>query len=104
MNEEQLAKVPAIDRLEADVDDWQQQLQQVRAAIDYAETNQDPDGLVAARKSIADILTEMENTRRYITVRRSYLASVTSDASTWFGDQSVVPQANPSPQDAHNAG
>ena len=89
MDETQLAKIPTIDRFEADLDDFEQQLEQARAAIDYGENTGDPNGFISARKSIADVLEQIQNARHFITVKRHAIKQdtirrVTADVDTLF--------------------
>jgi hypothetical protein len=91
MDDEQLAKIPALDRFEADIHDWEEALNRIRSAIDYAETTLDPNGFIAARKEIAGILQEIENARHFIRVKHAaakqlVVRKVTADVEALFDE------------------
>lgn len=89
MNDNELQQVPTLDRYEQDLDDWEQTLNRIRSAVDYAETTGDPSGSISARKDIAGMLEEIENTRHFITVKRNAIRQivvrqVTADVDALF--------------------
>ena len=104
MDDEQLAKIPTIERFESDLDDWEAALENARTLIDMGE-NGDLDAFTAARKQITGVLFEIEQARCFIALRKSYLASLTPGASTLFDDGQSVKrrgehQTDPRLQDA----
>lgn len=89
MNNDQLAKVSTLDRYEQDVEDWAVQLEQIRGAIDYAENTGDiANGAMSARKTIADLLGEIEQARHFITVKRHAIPQETYVSTSFENDPS----------------
>lgn len=84
MNDSELAKVPTLDRFEADLEDWELQLTQVRELIDYGERTKEAGFFVGARRKIHLILEEIERSRHFIAVKRAALAEVTPGVEALF--------------------
>ena len=92
MNNEELAKVPTLERFEADLDDWIPALRQAISSINYLENTGDiASGAMSARKTLAGVIQEMENARHFIAVKRDaikqiVLRKVTADVDALFDD------------------
>lgn len=108
MNDEELARVPTVDRFEADLDDWQPALENTRALNDLAE-NGDPDAFTGARKKITGVLRQMEDARRFIAVKKDFLQTFAPAgvATLFLDDRSVrridAPEADLRLRDAGTA-
>jgi hypothetical protein len=92
MEEEQLAKIPTIERFEGDLNDFERDLLLASQAIDDGENTHDPFCFIDARKRLAGVLDQIQEAREFIALRKSYLASLTPGVSTLFDDgQSARP-------------
>lgn len=89
MKDEQLAKVPTLERYESDLDDWEQMLLRIRSAIDYVEQTGDSSGFISARKDVATMLDEIGQARHFIAVKRSVVDVITPDVETLFEEKPV---------------
>jgi hypothetical protein len=102
MDEEQIAKIPTLDRFESDLDDFERELDQAKADIDYGEDCKDPAGFIVARKRITGVLNQIKSARQFIALRKSYLASLTPGVSTLVDDDQWVKRSGEHPIDRHS--
>jgi hypothetical protein len=98
MNDNELSKVPTLDRYEADLEDWELQLNQIRELIDYSERTKEAGFFVGARKKIQLILEEIERSKHFIAVKRAALADVTPGVETLFENGQEVNELQQDPR------
>lgn len=99
MDDIKLAQVPTLDRFEADLEDWEKALHQVRELIDFGETTGEQSYFIGARRKISTILNEIGQSQHFIAVKRAALAEVTPGVETLFENGQ---EANELQQDPHS--
>jgi hypothetical protein len=67
-------KINVYDRINADLDDWEHELQRVRSLINQGEIG-DEDAFTDARKKIANLLGEIEQTRQFLAIKQQEAAA-----------------------------
>ena len=93
MRDEDLARIPTVDRFESELDVWQIKLTAVIQTISEAEITKAPECYTEARKTLAGVLQEMENARHFIAVKRNFLETFApADVETLFLDDRSVTQ------------
>jgi hypothetical protein len=99
MDDNKLSQVPTLDRFEADLDDWEKGLHQIRELIDFGETTGEHSYFIGARKKIGTILNEIGQSHHFIAVKRAALADVTLGVETLFENGQEVSELQ---QDPHS--
>jgi hypothetical protein len=69
-----ISQINVYDRVNADLDDWEHELQQVRSLINQGEIG-DEDAFTDARKKIAGMLGEIEQTRQFLAIKQQEAAA-----------------------------
>ena len=85
-----LSKINVYDRVHADLHDWEEALQQIRRLINQGEIG-DEDAFPEARKKIAGVLGEIEQTRQFLAIKQQEAVDATADVEALFeGEHSGV--------------
>ena len=78
------------DRVHADLDDWEQALVEIRKLINMGEIGDD-EAFPEARKKIAGVLGEIEQTRQFLAIKQQEAVDATADVEALFeGERSGV--------------
>src|SRR5690349_1586658 len=86
MNMADLAKINTYDRIDADLDDWEQSLGEIRQLITAGELSRDGDEFREARKKIAIMLDGIQQTRTFIEFKRNMVVGTTADVEALLVD------------------
>ena len=78
--------ISTYDRVHADLNDWEEALQQVRKLINQGEIG-DEDAFPEARKKIAGLLGEIEQTREFLAIKQQEAVNATADVEALFEDE-----------------
>ena len=81
-----IAKINTYERLFADLEDWQAALEQIRKLINQGEIG-DEDAFPEARKKIAGVLGEIEQTRQFLAIKQQEAVTATADVEALFEDE-----------------
>jgi hypothetical protein len=81
-----LSKINVYDRVHADLNDWEEALQQIRKLINQGEIG-DEDAFPEARKKIAGVLGEIEQTRQFLSIKQQEAVNATADVEALFEDE-----------------
>ena len=93
MRDDELARIPTVDRFEEDMVDWENAMIDIRHNIDLLEQTGDPQFAIGARKFIAGVLSEIEQARHFIAVKREFLQNLApAGVETLFLDDRSVRQ------------
>ena len=92
MRDEELARIPTVDRFETDIEDWEAALENARNLVDLAELG-DGEAFTSARRHITGVLEQIQQARHFIAVKRAFLQSFApADVETLFLDDRSVRQ------------
>ena len=97
INMADLSKINLYDRVNADLNDWEEALQQIRRLINQGEIG-DQDAFPEARKKIAGMLGEIEQTRQFLAIKQQEAVIATADVEALFEDEQVsfgFPESEP---------
>lgn len=78
------SKINTYDRVDADLNDWEAALQDIRNLVSKAEISGDTYDFREARVKIATMLEEMKQTRGFIEYKRQIAASITAGVEKLF--------------------
>jgi hypothetical protein len=78
-----ISQINTYDRVNADLDDWEQALEDVRRLINQGEIG-DEDAFPEARKKIAGMLGEIEQTRHFLAIKQQEAIIATADVEALF--------------------
>ena len=81
-----ISQINVYDRVHADLDDWERALEDIRKFINMGEIG-DEDAFVDARKKIAGVLGEIEQTRQFLAIKQQEAVSATADVEALFEDE-----------------
>ena len=81
-----LSKINVYDRVHADLNDWEEALEQIRRLINRGEIGDD-EAFVEARKKIAGVLGEIEQTRQFLDLKQQEAISAAADVEALFEDE-----------------
>ena len=99
VNMADLSKINVYDRVHADLNDWEETLQQIRRLINQGEIG-DEDAFPEARKKIVGVLGEIEHTRQFLAIKQQEAVNTTADVEALFEDEQTsvsfgFPQSEP---------
>jgi hypothetical protein len=92
-----IAKINTYERLFADLEDWQAALEQIRKLINQGEIGDD-EAFPEARKKIAGVLGEIEQTRQFLVIKQQEAVNATADVEALFEDEKLsfgFPESQP---------
>jgi hypothetical protein len=81
-----LTKINTYDRIDADLDDWEQSLKDIRRLITMGELSRDGDEFQDARRKIAEMLEGVRQTREFIEFKRNMVVGTTADVEALLVD------------------
>ena len=92
-----LSKINVYDRVHADLNDWERTLEDIRKLINMGEIGDD-EAFPEARKKIAGMLGEIEQTRQFLAIKQQEAVIATADVDALFEDEQVslgFPESEP---------
>jgi hypothetical protein len=87
-----------LDFYEGDLNDWQQELQNIRHLITQGEISRDGDEFQEARRKIKSMLESMDVSRSFIAQKRQ-IEQITADVATLFSPDQQATPFDVSPED-----
>ena len=91
-----ITKINTYDRIDADLDDWEQALREIRQLITMGELSSDGDEFQEARRKCQAVLGEIQQAREFIAAKRQMVVGTTADVEAILVDnEPAVPYQEP---------
>jgi len=81
-----ISHINVYDRVHADLNDWERALEDIRKLINMGEIGDD-DAFPEARKKIAGMLGEIEQTRQFLAIKQQEAVIATANVEALFEDE-----------------
>jgi hypothetical protein len=95
MNMADITKINTYDRVDADLDDWEEALRRIRDLITMGELSSDGDEFQEARRKCREVLDGIQQTRAFIAAKRSLVPDTSEVEAVMIDGEPAAPYVEP---------